>query len=288
MMSKAVFIFMLLSVQALSGLERAMHYETAAMTGLRAAELRALKVGDFDFMANVVRLAGEYTKNRKDAIIPLKPDFAVRLKTFFAGRLPDCHAFKTAASAHEVRVLRADLKAAGIPEKDESGRVFDFHSFRVFFASMLAAAGTNPKTAMELLRHSDIRLTMNTYSHAYRESLTAAVDTLPNLDTSNLENAKMTGTDDQAAEVLPLIAEEIRDEAKNYDHSLVYENSLKEIESVCSGQIEDSRNALKIGFQDKKSGFQVQECIPLKSAQKWRRGDSNPCPETFQAGPLRA
>jgi integrase len=182
--------------RGITGPERAMHYETAAMTGLRAAELRALKVSDFDFGASVVRLAAKHTKNRQDAVQPLKPDLAKRLKEYLSGKKPDSPAFKTAASSHEVRVLRQDLEAAKIKEVDDSGRVFDFHSFRVFYASMLAASGTNPKTAMELMRHSDIRLTMNVYSHAYRESLTAAVDTLPDLSTPDIAEQRATGTDD--------------------------------------------------------------------------------------------
>jgi len=252
-----------------------MHYETAAMTGLRASELRALTAGDFDFENNVVRLDGRYTKNRKPAVIPLKPDFAARLKAFLAGKLPTAAAFKTPASGHEVRVLRQDLKAAGIPEIDDEGRVFDFHSFRVFYASMLAASGTNPKTAMELLRHSDIRLTMNIYSMAFRESLAAAVDTLPDLTADDVSQAKATGTDDAIADAVSLVKMEPKSlSAPLSDFSTVKRNSAKPNENIQIAQ-----NALKQGFGCEKTHSWGQEPQSAKSAQNWRRGDSNPRPE---------
>jgi integrase len=233
--------------RGITGAERVMHYETAAMTGLRAKELRALKVSDFDFEANVVHLAAKFTKNRREAVLPLKPEFAERVKIFLAGKLPDCPVFKTPASGHEVRVLRQDLQAADIPEIDDAGRVFDFHSFRVFYASMLAYNGTNPKTAMELMRHSDIRLTMNIYSHAYKESLTAAVDALPNLGVR-----------------------------KNLSVSLSECSNQNTIISDCSGQIVNSQNTAKQPIQCKITHSCNQKQSPAEAGLHWRRGDSNP------------
>ncbi len=61
-------------------------------------------------------------------------------------------------------MIRHDLAAAGIPYRDEQGRVFDCHSMRHQFISMLAAAGVHPKTAQELARHSTITLTMDHYN----------------------------------------------------------------------------------------------------------------------------
>ena len=56
-----------------------------------------------------------------------------------------------------------------------------FHSLRHTFGSMLASSGVHPKTAMELLRHSDINLTLSRYTHSYRGATAAAVNTLPDL-----------------------------------------------------------------------------------------------------------
>ena len=261
--------------RSISGIERAFHYETAAMTGLRAAELRALTVADFDFDSNVVKLAGRYTKNRKAASIPLKPDFSARLKAFFSGKLPTAKAFKTPTPGHEMQLLRKDLKAAGIAEVDDEGRVFDFHSFRVFYASMLAESGTNPKTAMELLRHSDIRLTMNIYSMAYRESLTAAVDTLPDLTGGDVQQAKKTGTYDTPADAVS--------RSKFLSDTLSAPSNGKRNSAKLSEIHQDAQNAAKQGIQGNIPHSTGQKRDPLFFAQKGGRGDSNPRPPDPQS-----
>ena len=51
---------------------------------------------------------------------------------------------------------------------DDSGKVFDFHALKGKCASLLAASGVHPKTAQSIMRHSDINLTMNAYTHAQR------------------------------------------------------------------------------------------------------------------------
>ena len=62
-------------------------------------------------------------------------------------------------------MVEEDLQAAGIPYKDSAGRFFGFHALRHQFISSLAAAGVHPKVTQTLARHSDMRLTMNVYTH---------------------------------------------------------------------------------------------------------------------------
>lgn len=50
------------------------------------------------------------------------------------------------------------LKKAGLPSKR-------FHDLRHSCASLLLAQGVHPRVVMEILGHSQIGLTMNTYSH---------------------------------------------------------------------------------------------------------------------------
>lgn len=50
------------------------------------------------------------------------------------------------------------LKAAGLPRQR-------FHDLRHAAASLLLAQGVNPRVVMEILGHSQISLTLNTYSH---------------------------------------------------------------------------------------------------------------------------
>ncbi|MCK4626636.1 MAG: integrase [Phycisphaerae bacterium] len=47
---------------------------------------------------------------------------------------------------------------------------------------MLARSGVAPRTAQELMRHSDIRLTTNIYQHLELVDTAGAVETLPDLE----------------------------------------------------------------------------------------------------------
>lgn len=64
------------------------------------------------------------------------------------------------------KTFRADLATYGIPFLDDVGRRVDFHSLRHTFATMLSRAGVPPRVIMELMRHSDLRLSANTYTDA--------------------------------------------------------------------------------------------------------------------------
>jgi integrase len=66
--------------------------------------------------------------------------------------------------------------------RNREGRYADFHAFRHATGTFLAAGNVNPKVAKMILRHSDFGLTMNTYSHAYREDEALAIEKLPDLD----------------------------------------------------------------------------------------------------------
>ena len=94
-------------------------------------------------------------------------------------------------------MLREDLEAAGIAYRDDSGRVLDFHAFRHTYVTMLARSGAPVKVVQTLARHSDPKLTLNTYTHLTVFDTAAALDALPNLSRSPSapEAARMTGTD---------------------------------------------------------------------------------------------
>jgi integrase len=64
----------------------------------------------------------------------------------------------------EVRTLKRDLKKAGIEFTDGAGRRVDFHAVRHTHGTLLSKAGVAPRLAMESMRHTDIRLTMNVYT----------------------------------------------------------------------------------------------------------------------------
>ena len=69
--------------------------------------------------------------------------------------------------------LRPAAVAAGVLAKDDSRR-FGFHNLRHSLASFLVRTKTDPKTVQALLRHSDVKTTLQLYAHSVSEDRLAA------------------------------------------------------------------------------------------------------------------
>lgn len=69
------------------------------------------------------------------------------------------------------RMFRKIAISAGLPEE----KIYGLHSLRHTFASRLFAAGEDVKTVSELLGHSDITITYNTYIHLINEQKRKAI-----------------------------------------------------------------------------------------------------------------
>lgn len=157
-------------------------YFMASYTGLRRNELLCLQWGDIylDAAAPFVRARASTTKNRKEAVLSLHPSLAAFLRSI---RPPDTAPF-TPVFAHVPRVhtLQRDLQAAGIPFLDGRGRRLDFHSLRVTYGTNLTLSGALPRVVMELMRHSEMSLTMKLYTDAAQLPLAASVAKLASID----------------------------------------------------------------------------------------------------------
>jgi hypothetical protein len=70
-------------------------------------------------------------------------------------------------------------RAVGIPFCDEQGRYADFHSLRYSWATYLQRQGVNSRMAMELMRHSDRKLTDKIYTDVNLLPLGETVRNLP-------------------------------------------------------------------------------------------------------------
>ncbi len=95
-------------------------------------------------------------------------------------------------------MLRADLAAAGIPYRDASGLVFDFHSLRCQLATLADAAGVSPRVVQRMMRHSTLELT-GRYTRPRMHDLAGATAALPTLrpEAPDREPKAATGTDGQ-------------------------------------------------------------------------------------------
>lgn len=154
-------------------------FALAVHTGIRRSELEALKWGDLslDEGAAVVRLRASTTKNRKFSVIPLAPALAAYLRTIRPADVsPGDRVYPRIPCMGR---LMKYWEQAGVPYVDELGRVADFHSFRMTFNTELQKSGVPPRIAQELLRHSDIKLTMQVYTDASQLPLESAVTKLP-------------------------------------------------------------------------------------------------------------
>lgn len=179
--------------------ERAILYETAIETGLRASELRALKPTHVvtDAKPAYILVESGDTKDGQTASQYLSSDLAARLAkikpvsraVFFA--MPS--EFETAD------VIRGDLGRArenwlgrkGAKKADQqsdflcpvndAGQAFDFHALRHTCGAWMAVQNIHPKTIQTVMRHKSITLTMDTYGHLFPSAEPEAIEAIAKL-----------------------------------------------------------------------------------------------------------
>ncbi len=75
-----------------------------------------------------------------------------------------------------LRRFDGDLKRAGIAKRDTDGRTVDLHSLRKTFITAVVQSGVDARTAMELARHSDSRMTLGVYAEPDHRAAIAVID----------------------------------------------------------------------------------------------------------------
>jgi len=183
------------------GRERELIYKTLVLTGLRKGELASLTVGQLELDGPIAYavLAAADEKAGRGAEIPLRADLVADLRAWLADRLaamqdaarlrvgeplpmrlpPGAPLFDVPEAL--VKILDRDLKAAGIPKRDDRGRTVDVHALRHTFGTHLSKGGVAPRTAQAAMRHSSIDLTMNIYTDPRLLDVTGALAALPAL-----------------------------------------------------------------------------------------------------------
>ncbi len=111
------------------------------------------------------------------------------LRSHLSMKAPDAAVFTMPNAGNVARMLYDDMAAADIQNRDDHGRVVDFHALRTTFGTNLVRCGVHPKLAQDLMGHSDINLTMQLYTHTLIEERSVATDKLPDLpDPSKIEH----------------------------------------------------------------------------------------------------
>jgi integrase len=162
---------------------------TDAATALRVSEILGLMWLDLDFVDQVINVRRAYVWGKfkppkskaSKAPVPMHPLLAGflmawRERTTYAksedyvfpsfrlkGRKP------LSASIMVQKYLRPAAIKAGVIQADDRVR-FGFHNFRHSLASALVKLKCDPKTVQGLLRHEDIRTTMQLYAQSDREA----------------------------------------------------------------------------------------------------------------------
>ena len=175
----------------------------AAGTGLRISECLGLQWQDVSFADAMIHVRRTWTCGRvglpktktSKGPVPLHPllaEFMVSWKQTTPYSEPNDWVFASyQLKGKQPRVanmlvedyLRPAAAKAGIlsSHRDEQGQLveddprrFGFHNLRHSLASFLVRIRTDPKTVQTLLRHSDVKLTLQFYSHAVSQDRMAA------------------------------------------------------------------------------------------------------------------
>ena len=164
-------------------------YLVLLYTGLRYREAWGLRWCDFIQDAAGARfvIPASRTKNRREAVIPVRPELAAEvtaLRTHRAEKFPTRRIFIGMFPSRKTTVarpnaLRRDMALAGVEVKDARGHVVDYHSFRKTWATWAAASGVPQRSAQAILRHSTPDLTANVYTDVQGLGLCQAVTLLP-------------------------------------------------------------------------------------------------------------
>jgi len=168
-------------------------YVLALYLGMREGELLGLQWESVDFAKRQIRVHQQVQPNldgklelmdtksvKGHRLLPMPDDVTSALQTHKARtarlRLQAASSYvfttrtgKPHGARNVIRAFKRALKRAGLPE-------IRFHDLRHSCNSLLEAQGVSARVRMEILGHSDIRLTENVYTHIVPASMRDAVE----------------------------------------------------------------------------------------------------------------
>ena len=256
----------------LTGEQRCLIYLLALFTGLRYSEIRSLQRESFDFDNNTVTIKDIHAKNNKTDTLPLKPELADQLQAYFISTpaLPKAAAFSN-MQAKGIYMLKKDLTEAGIEYITDEVRA-DFHSLRHTYGTLLAKSGVLPQLAQKLMRHSNIDLTTNLYTHLLLTDKQDAIKNLPVIKISE-DRRIATGTDNTTA-TLAMGSDQILPKSvysgNNHMDNLGQFDKIKSNDLFNVSSYTHSENTVNTGINTTLFANDLHDT-------NWRRdGDSNP------------
>lgn len=206
----------------------ALLYELACCSGLRRNELRGLTVRHLDSLRCGIYLDEEITKNSRSGFQPLPRWLVDRLAKFGesgeAAKIYEMHRKKSAGKrvwgndadplvyvpSATAEAFYGDLRKAGLPKETDDG-IADFHSLRNAYATYVMEAGASVKEATDLVRHSNARLTLETYArsrhHRLQEIAEHVGEGVENHGTG-MAQAALEGTSGQR---IPVVSNDVRE-----------------------------------------------------------------------------
>ncbi len=169
----------------LLGRNRRMAYLIAVWTGLRRTEIKSLRWGDLKLDGAVAKicLRAVTTKSKRADVITIHPQLADELRQHRSLHVKDADCVVT--SVPDMKAMRADLRFARIEDIDENGRYVDFHALRLTCNTMLAVAGVSHRVRQAHMRHTDPRLTANTYTDESLLPIASEVSSAPAIPETN-------------------------------------------------------------------------------------------------------
>ncbi len=150
-------------------------------TGLRRSELFALEWPYVDLEHRELRVVGATAKTYETRDVPLSSLAHKTLRDWWLQCGQPKAGYVFSADGGRLGSLKksyhAVLDKAGIERVNAKGERVNWHSLRHTFGSMLAAAGVDPKTIMELMGHANLATTQR-YLHTDKKRKRAAVEQL--------------------------------------------------------------------------------------------------------------
>lgn len=202
------------------GVYRRSVYRMAFWTGLRRNELKQIAWSDVDPDQQSLRVRREVGKAKREDFIPLRSEMIAELESIkpkdaklndpIFGTLPrittfhgDCcrarEAWVNQASSDKEREERR--QTTFLARYDTEGRQLDLHCLRTTLGTRMAKNRITPQIAQRIMRHSDVRITMEHYNDLRMSDDSAAMEGLPELaepvvdGQSETTALRATGTD---------------------------------------------------------------------------------------------